>query len=265
MEVMDLNMFQILILTLLAGLSIIDQMTFTLGIGGVNGIIGVGILSGIVVGNPMLGLIVGGLFQSYALGLGMFGGTAIPNWAAAAIMVTGIAGSVDNISATAAIIGVPVAALTVQLDVFGRFANVVFQHRGDKYAKLGNAKQVILSNTLGLICWTVSRMLPVFVGLLAGPALITTIHGYMPEWLSIGLAAVSKILPAVGMAILLRYLPTKEYFHYLILGFVLVAWFAAPVLAVSLIGLVFAINAFRIGNQASSTAAVTTEGGSFDE
>ena len=264
MDGVNLSILQIILLTALAGISIIDQMTFTLGLGAVNGIIGVSILAGLVVGNPMLGLLVGGLFQSYALGIGMFGGTAIPNWAAAAIMVTGLAGSVSNIDATAAIIGVPVAALTVQLDVLGRFANVAFQHRGDKYAKEGNAKQVLISNTLGLLGWTISRMTPVFLGLLVGPALITMLYESMPIWLSTGLSAVSKILPAIGMSVLLRYLPTKEYWHYLVAGFVLVAWFNAPILAVSLIGLALAVNSFKTAsNQTKLTE--TVEGGGFDE
>lgn len=264
MGTVNLSILQIILLTALAGISIIDQMTFTLGLGAVSGIIGVSILAGFVVGNPLLGLMVGGLFQSYALGIGMFGGTAIPNWAAAAIMVTGLAGSTGNIAATAAIVGVPVAALTVQLDIFGRFANVAFQHRGDKYTKEGNAKQVLLSNTLGLFSWTLSRMAPVFLGLLVGPALITMLYNTMPAWLSVGLVAVSKILPAIGLSVLLRYLPTKVYWHYLVVGFVLVAWFNAPILAVSLIGLAIAINSFKTSSEQHQPNQIVEKGG-FDE
>ena len=32
---------------------------------------------------------------------------------------------------------IPVATLTVQIDVFGRFLNTFFQHRADKYAAQG--------------------------------------------------------------------------------------------------------------------------------
>lgn len=242
---MELNFLQVILLTLLAGASIIDQMTFTLGLGAVNGIIQTGIISGLIVGNPLLGLSVGGILQSYALGIGMFGGASIPNWSAAAIIVTALAGSAGNMDTTIAMIGIPVAALTVQLDVFGRFANVVFQHRGDKYAKVGDGKQVVLSNRLGLSSWLISRMVPVFLALIAGPALVEAINNYMPQWLMDGFTIVSKIFPAVGFSILLRYLPTKESFHYVILGFALVAWFQAPIIAVSVIGLVLAMIAFK--------------------
>ena len=265
MEFLDLSMWQILLLTALAGISIIDQMTFTLGLGAVSGIIGVSVLAGVVVGNPLLGLLVGGLFQSYAMGINMFGGTAIPNWAAAAILVTGLSGNVDNVATAAGIIGVPVAALTVQMDIFGRFANVVFQHRGDRYAASGDGKQVLLSNTLGLFCWTISRMLPVLIGLVAGPIVLQTVQGLMPSWLSGGLIAISRLLPAVGLAVLLRFLPTKQLYPYLIIGFVLVAWFKVPVLAVSAIGLAVAVVVFQSKNEQSVKAIDIAEGGGFDE
>lgn len=61
---------QILLLTIWAGLSQIDQMTFNLL---PSGIIPTAIFAGLVTGKPELGLLVGGTLQSYALGLGMFG------------------------------------------------------------------------------------------------------------------------------------------------------------------------------------------------
>lgn len=254
---MDLEFWQILLLTLWAGLSIVDQMTFNLGF---NGIIQTGIFAGIVTGNPELGLIVGGTLQSYALGIGAYGGASVPNWPAAAIIVTALAGSLDNMASTIAIIGIPVAALTVQMDILGRFANVVFQHRGNKYAALGDAKQVVISNTMGLASWLISRMVPVFVALLIGPALIVALTEVMPAWLVNGFVIVSKLFPAVGFSILLRYLPTKNNIQYLIVGFALVAWFSAPILGVTAIGLALAVATFK-----NSSAEVVTEGADYDE
>lgn len=241
---MELQIWQILLLTVWAGVSIVDQMTFNLGF---NGIIQTGIFAGIVVGNPLMGLIVGGMLQSYALGIGAYGGASVPNWPAAAIIVTALAGSMDNVATTIAVVGIPVAALTVQLDVFGRFANVVFQHRANKYAALGDGKQVVFSNRLGLSSWLISRMLPVFIALLVGPALIEAVTQYLPEPVINGFTIVSKVFPAVGFSILLRYLPTKNYIQYLILGFALAAWFGAPVLAISAIGLAAAVAVFKQG------------------
>ena len=43
------------------------------------------------------------------------------------------------------------------------------------------------------------------------------------KWLGDGLSVAGAVLPAVGFAILLRYLPVKKHFPYLILGFTLTA------------------------------------------
>lgn len=261
---MHLQFWQIILLTIWAGVSIVDQMTFNLGF---NGIIQTGVFAGVVTGQPLLGLMVGGILQSYALGIGTYGGSSVPNWPAAAIIVTALSASMDDVSATIAMVGIPVAALTIQLDVLGRFANVAFQHRGDKYAKEGNSKQVFLSNQLGLSSWLISRMLPVFIALLFGPALIDILRDYMPEWLSNGFTIVSKIFPAVGFSTLLRYLPTKNYIHFLILGFAIAAWFGAPILAVSVFGLVAAIIVYKKDDDTlvANTGTNINEGDDYDE
>ncbi len=45
----------------------------------------------------------------------------------------------------------------------------------------------------------------------------------MPQWFLSGLTLAGKMLPAVGIAMLLRYMPTGKYFQYLLVGFFLSA------------------------------------------
>lgn len=112
---------QIILLTILSGLIMIDFMSVKLT---VHNTIITGIVAGIIMGNPTLGLIVGATMQSYALGLNYFGGASIPNYQVAAIIVTALCeGKVGNIAQVTALVGIPVAALTVQLDVVGRVIN----------------------------------------------------------------------------------------------------------------------------------------------
>lgn len=59
---------------------------------------------------------------------------------------------------------------------------------------------------------------------------------YTPEWLTGGLTVAGGLLPAVGIGLLLRYLPAKEYFSYLVIGFVLAVYMKVPLLGVALIG-----------------------------
>ncbi len=247
---------QIILLTIWAGLSQVDQMTFNLL---PSGIIPTAIFAGVVTGNPELGLLVGGTLQSYALGLGMFGGASIPNYPVTAIIVVALAGSTAQMDSTIALIGIPVATLTVQIDVIGRFINTYFQHRVDKYAAIGDPKGISRSNRLGILCWSLSRMIPVFICLVLGPSLVESINAIMPVWLSSGLSIAAAMFPAIGFSILLKYLPVKENIQYLIIGFVLVACFSASTIAVALIGLALALIVYQRESKAAHLITVSTE------
>lgn len=56
------------------------------------------------------------------------------------------------------------------------------------------------------------------------------------SWLSNGLATAGALLPAVGFAILLRYLPVKKHWPYLILGFVITAMLSTLYTNISTLG-----------------------------
>lgn len=70
-----------------------------------------------------------------------------------------------------------------------------------------------------------------------------------------GLKAAGAILPALGMAILMRYLPLKKYFPYFIIGFVMIAYGGSifSLLSVALVGTALAFINYR---RSTSTVAV---------
>ena len=87
---------------------------------------------------------------------------------------------------------------------------------------------------------------------------ITFFHGFsdvIPEWLTGGLAVAGGMLPAVGIAILLRFLPVKNFITYLMIGFLAVAYLKMPMFGVALLGLALAILQFKnlIGKQNNLT------------
>ena len=131
----DLGILQILFLTIYSGVAQVDALSFGFGL---NGIIQTGVVTGLVVGRPELGLLVGGTLQSYALGIGTYGGASIPNWTSAAMLVTALGTSIDQAESLITLIGVPLAALGVQFDVIGRMSNTLFQRRADVYVEAGD-------------------------------------------------------------------------------------------------------------------------------
>ena len=157
-------------------------------------------------------------------------------------------------------LAVPIGLLLTQLDVFGRMANVIFQHRAERCAEAGDDKGVELSNILGILPWTLTRMIPVFVGLFFGEAVVTAINEWIPAWLMSGLKYAGGLLPAMGIALLMRYLPMKKFFAYYIIGFVLMAYLPSnfTILGVSLVGL--ALAAIYLSNTGSNSAAAAVAG-----
>ena len=252
---MELNILQVLILTVYSGVGIVDSLSFNVGL---SGIIQTGVVTGLVVGRPELGLIVGGTLQSYALGIGTYGGASIPNWTSAAMLVTALGSGVEEAETLITLVGVPLAALGVQFDILGRMGNTFVQRRADAYVEVGDLAGIAKMNLLGTVSWSLSRAIPMFVALYFGGAAVTTVTEFIAQyvpWLTGGFAIAGRLLPGIGFTILLKYLPVKRHFSWLLIGFVLAACLKVSVLGVALVGLAAALVVYRSNIDAGAVVA----------
>ena len=71
----------------------------------------------------------------------------------------------------------------------------------------------------------------------------------LPDWVWTGLSAAGKMMPALGFAILLRVMLSKEYLMFVFLGFVLVAYLQLPLLAVAILGVIVAVYDFQMSTK----------------
>ena len=236
---MEIQLWQIILLTVYAFFTIIDGLSFDL----INKPVFAGFIAGLILGDPITGLFIGGTLQLMILGVGTYGGASIPDYTTAAIIGTALGVGQDTEVAIA--IAIPVGLLLLQLDILARFSNTFFQHKADDYAKKLDTKGVTRMNLMGIIPWGLSRALPVLLVLIFGQGFIEVVLKYIPEWLMGGLKVAGGLLPLVGISILLRYLPVKKYLAYLILGFALVAYFNLPMIGVATMGAVIALLIFK--------------------
>ena len=126
-------------------------------------------------------------------------------------------------------------------------------------------KAIARNTWMGALPWGLSRAIPVFLMLIFVSDLVDLIIKYLPDWLMGGLSVAGGLLPAVGIAILLRYLPTKDYISYLMIGFFLAAYLAVPMVGVAIIGLALAIISFKqSGAQSQNVVAVNGNSGQED-
>ena len=241
---MELRVIQIILLSLYAFVAINDQIHSDFGL---NRPLLAGCFAGIVMGDLAFGRTVGATLQLMVLGVSNFGGSSIPDFMSAALIGTAL-GVISGQGEEFGIgLAVPAGMLLVQIDVLARFANTFFQHQADKYAEEVNLKKIEMMNILGVLMWGLSRAVPVFICLILGSKVVTSFVSYFPVWLSSGLKVAGGLLPAVGIAILLRYLPTKKYIPYLLMGFVLAAYLGVPMLGVAICGLALALLFYRQG------------------
>ena len=241
---MELRVIQIILLSLYAFVAINDQIHSDFGL---SRPLLAGCFAGIVMGDLAFGLTVGATLQLMVLGVSNFGGSSIPDFMSAALIGTAL-GVISGQGEEFGIgLAVPAGMLLVQIDVLARFANTFFQHQADKYAEEVNLKKIEMMNILGVLMWGLSRAVPVFICLILGSKVVTSFVSYFPVWLSSGLKVAGGLLPAVGIAILLRYLPTKKYIPYLLMGFVLAAYLGVPMLGVAICGLALALLFYRQG------------------
>lgn len=216
--------WQIILLTAYAGFQIMDELHWYSSAGSA---VFSGFITGLIMGDMTTGLLIGGQMQLTILGVGTFGGASRIDANSGTLIATAFAVSANMDPEIAlATLGVPVAAILVYTDIAGRFANTFFGHMCDADVEKMNWGAYNVHYWLGAVSWCLSRMIPVFLALAFGQPVVEAITAALNgdlAWLGAGLTVAGGALPAVGFAILLRYLPVKKHIAYLLLGFVIAA------------------------------------------
>ncbi|MGT2716041.1 PTS mannose/fructose/sorbose/N-acetylgalactosamine transporter subunit IIC [Streptococcus respiraculi] len=215
--------WQILLLTLYSAYQICDELTIVSSAGSP---VFAGFITGLVMGDLKTGLFIGGSLQLVVLGVGTFGGASRIDATSGAVLATAFSVA-KGIDAELAIstIAVPVAALLTYADILGRFSTTYFAHRVDAAVERFDYKGIERNYLLGAIPWAASRAVPVLLALAFGGDFVQTVVDLIKEyqWAASGLTLAARMLPGLGFAILLHYLPLKRNLHYLGMGFAITA------------------------------------------
>lgn len=241
-------------LSLYVAIAVLDQISIQ--IGPYSPLFG-GAVTGLIMGDLKTGLVVGATLQLMTLGVATYGGSTVPDFLTGSIMGTAYAIIAGKGAEYGIGLAVPIGLLLTQLDILARMTNIVFQHRADRFAEQGNYKGVERQNVWGMFPWILSRVIPVVVGLVFGQTVVNAINQFIPQWFMGGLKAAGMILPAMGIAILMHYLPLKKYWPFFIIGFVFMAYFSKTfsILGISLIGLAMAGLYMMFGTKQEAAAA----------
>lgn len=251
---MGLSLIQIVLLTGLAYLKTLDW--FTTQITAFNTII-YGAMAGLILGDFKTGLVIGATLQLMSLGVAAVGGSSMPDYPVAAIIATTISVITGQGMAAGMALGVPVGMLCINLDVLFKLLNSAIAKKAKSYADQKEFKKMRRLIPVSTFLMPLESAVPVLIAIIFGKPVVEAILNFMPAWFTVGLNVAGTMLPAVGIAMLLTYMPLKEYGYWLLVGFVFAAFLKITTLGIGLLGAAAAIAVYK--NLTSKPAAATAE------
>lgn len=251
--VANVTLTQALLIALFAGIAGIDLFNVLTHI---HRPIITGPIVGLILGEPQLGLVAGATFELMWMGLVPLAGAQPPNVVLGGIIGTAFAIVTGQTAGQAILVAVPFA-IFVQICI--TFLFTVFSplmSTADRYAKNLNFQGIANLNYLGMAILFVFYSVIAFSVIYLGADAAKTLVQLIPAWITDGLKFAGGLMPAIGFGILLNIMLRKQYVAYFVLGFLLTAYFKQPLLAVALVGLVFALIEYFMREHIGESPAV---------
>ncbi|MGT2784609.1 PTS mannose/fructose/sorbose transporter subunit IIC [Streptococcus merionis] len=202
-------------------------------------------LIGLVTGNLEAGVMLGGSLQMIALAWANIGAAVAPDAALASvasaiIMIKGGNFSNEGI-AVATATAIPLAVAGLFLTMIVRTISVGLVHTADHAAKEGNIAKVERTHLIALVLQGLRIAIPA-AALLAIPAhTVQETLGLMPDWLNGGMQIGGGMVVAVGYAMVINMMATREVWPFFALGFALAAVNQLTLIALGTIGVAMAL------------------------
>lgn len=205
-----------------------------------------GPIVGLIMGDVTTGLIVGGSVELMYMGILPIGGSVPPNAQIAGMLSTVFAIANGGNPEIGIALALPIGMLAQLLIMFAWNINILLMHQADKYIETGQIKKMELTHLSGLIIFFITFFIPTYLAIYFGSDFVNNIVASMPAVLTDGLKVASGILPAVGMAMLLKMMNLKKFWPFFMLGFVFAIYLKIDVLAISLIGFAIAAALYKM-------------------
>ena len=230
--------FKAIIVAIWAGLCALDQFGPHLGF---RKPLLAGVVVGILLGDPMQGLIIAGPLELVWLGTNNVGAYQPPDVISGSVVGVAIGILSGGGEATGVGVAIPVALLVQQLSMIVMTTNVSLVHAADKIVQSGEFGKIDKLQYLGGLAFFLSRAIPVFIAVWLGAPAVEAVLAFIPKYMLTGLTVASKIIPAVGIAMLLSMMLKKNMWVFLVLGFALATFLKVPTIGIAIFALVAAV------------------------
>jgi len=241
---MDFNIISIifvLVLAFLAGMEgVLDQFQFHQPIIACS-------LIGFATGRPTECIMLGGALQLMALGWANVGAAIAPDAALASV------GQFDEKGQSVAIAAaVTLATVGLVLTMVVRTLSVVIVHQADRAAEQGNFKGVEFWHMVALACQGLRIAIPAVLLMFIPSSTIQGALGILPPWFTDGMTIGGGFVVAVGYAMVINLMATKEVWPFFFLGFALAPLKELTLIATGIIGVCLAIIYLNLSKKGGS-------------
>ena len=246
---MTLNMLQIILViavAFLAGIEgILDEFQFHQPLVACT-------LIGLVTGNLVPCLILGGTLQLIALGWANIGAAVAPDAALASVasaIILVLSGQGEAGVSSAIAIAIPLAVAGLLLTIICRTIATAFVHFMDAAAKEGNLRAIEMWQVAAICLQGIRIAIPAGIILIVGEGPISSLLASMPQWLTSGLAIGCGMVVAVGYAMVINMMATKEVWPFFAIGFVVATISQVTLIGLGVIGVALALIYLTLSKQ----------------
>ena len=212
-------------------------------------------LIGLVTGQLVPCIILGGSLQMIALGWANIGAAVAPDAALAAvasaiILVQGGQGraGVD----TAIAVAIPLAVAGLFLTMIVRTLSVICVHQMDAAAAKGSFKGVEAWHIIASLLQGIRIAIPAAALLAIPSSAVAAALNSMPAWLTDGMSIGGGMVVAVGYAMVINMMATKEVWPFFAIGFCLAAVSDLTLIALGVIAVSMALIYLKLSENAGS-------------
>lgn len=222
-------------------------------------------LIGLVTGNLELGVMLGGSLQLITMGWANVGAAMAPDASLAAvasaiILIQGGQGAHGIGSAIA--LAVPLAVAGLGLTMLVRTATVFIAHIMDGLAENADIAGIQRWHFIGMALQGLRVAIPALLLMLIPSDVVRNGLESMPEWLTAGMTIGGGMVVAVGYAMVINMMSSREVWPFFFLGFALAAINQLTLISLGIIGVCLAV--LFLALEASGSKGSSNDGGSGD-
>lgn len=223
----------------------------------------IGPLVGLLLGDLQTGVAVGAALEAVFMGVVNIGGASAAEPGIATAVGAAFAIMMGKGTEVALTLALPIGILGLQIKtLLYIFLVGMFAKEFDQLAQEGKQRQITaLHYGLWAVNWALYSLVA-FFGILFGSDAVSKLLDMIPDVIMNGLTVCGGLLPAVGMAMLMKMLWDKKICVFFFLGFICVAYLKLPLVALAVLGVIIAIvigmNDFDINKLSKARLAVAT-------